>query len=48
MVTPDQAAASDSVRKLAALDPRIILVGHGPPVEHDAAAKLRRLVSTLN
>ncbi len=48
MVTPDQAAAADSVRKLAALDPRVILVGHGPPVEHDAAAKLRRLASTLN
>lgn len=48
MVTPDKAAAAASVRKLAALDPRVILVGHGPPVEHDAATKLRRLASTLN
>ena len=48
MVTPDQAAAADSAHKLAALNPRVILVGHGPPVEHDAAAKLRRLASTLN
>ena len=48
LVTVDQAAAADSVRKLAALDPRVILVGHGPPVEHDAATQLRRLASTLN
>ena len=31
MVTPDKAAAADSVHKLAALDPRVILVGHGHP-----------------
>jgi glyoxylase-like metal-dependent hydrolase (beta-lactamase superfamily II) len=48
VVTVDPAAAADSVRKLAALDPRVILVGHGPPVERDAAAKLWRLASTLN
>lgn len=45
-VMEDQAAAADSVRKLAALRPQVILVGHGPPVERDAAAKLRRLASS--
>ena len=44
-VTVDKAAAAESVRKLAALSPQIILVGHGPPVERAAAAKLRRLAS---
>lgn len=44
--TEDKAAAADSVRKLAALRPQVILVGHGPPVERDAAAKLRRLASS--
>ena len=46
-VTEDKAAAAESVRKLAALRPQIILVGHGPPVERAAAAKLRRLASSL-
>ena len=45
--TDDEAAAADSVRKLAALEPRVILVGHGPPVERAAAAELQRLANTL-
>ena len=45
-VTVDPAVAADSVRKLAALRPRVVLVGHGPPVERDAAGKLRRLASS--
>ena len=45
--TWDQGKAQASVRKLAALEPRIILVGHGPAVEHDAALKLRRLASAV-
>jgi glyoxylase-like metal-dependent hydrolase (beta-lactamase superfamily II) len=45
-VTEDKAAAADSVRKLARLRPRVILVGHGPPLERDAAGKLRRLASS--
>lgn len=45
-VTVDPAAAADSVRKLAALEPRVILVGHGPPVQGAAAAKLHRLASS--
>ena len=43
--TEDKAAAADSVRKLAALRPQVILVGHGPPVEREAAAQLRRLAN---
>jgi glyoxylase-like metal-dependent hydrolase (beta-lactamase superfamily II) len=42
----DQAAAADSVRKLAALEPQLILVGHGPPVQHDAASKLHLLAES--
>ena len=45
--TEDEAAAADSVRKLARLEPRVILVGHGPPVERAAAAELQRLANTL-
>jgi glyoxylase-like metal-dependent hydrolase (beta-lactamase superfamily II) len=44
----DMEAVADSVRKLAALKPQAILVGHGPPLERDAAAKLRRLASSLS
>ncbi len=44
--TPDMPTAEESVRKLAALEPRVILFGHGPPVERDAAAQLRRLASS--
>ena len=44
--TPDMPTAEESVRKLAALEPQVILVGHGPPVERDAAAQLRRLASS--
>ncbi|MFC7725437.1 MBL fold metallo-hydrolase [Nocardioides sp. GCM10028917] len=39
--------AEESVRKLAALEPQVILFGHGPPVQRDAAAQLRRLASSL-
>jgi glyoxylase-like metal-dependent hydrolase (beta-lactamase superfamily II) len=42
----DMAAVADSVRKLAALKPQVILVGHGPPVLRDAAGKLRRLADS--
>lgn len=45
--TDDEAAAADSVRTLARLQPRVILVGHGPPVERAAAAELQRLANTL-
>jgi glyoxylase-like metal-dependent hydrolase (beta-lactamase superfamily II) len=43
--TVDMATAGESVRKLAALEPRVILLGHGPPVQRDAAAQLRGLAS---
>jgi glyoxylase-like metal-dependent hydrolase (beta-lactamase superfamily II) len=41
--TADAAQAQESVRKLAALPVRTIYVGHGAPIETDAAAALRRL-----
>jgi glyoxylase-like metal-dependent hydrolase (beta-lactamase superfamily II) len=42
----DMPTAAESVRKLAALEPQVILFGHGPPVQRDAAAQLRRLASS--
>jgi glyoxylase-like metal-dependent hydrolase (beta-lactamase superfamily II) len=44
--TADKGAAAESVRKLAALEPEVILCGHGPPVQQDAAAQLRRLAGS--
>ena len=44
--TGDMRTAEESVRKLAALEPEVILFGHGPPVQRDAAAQLRRLASS--
>ena len=41
--TVDMRTAEESVRKLAAMEPQVILFGHGPPVQRDAAAQLRRL-----
>jgi glyoxylase-like metal-dependent hydrolase (beta-lactamase superfamily II) len=45
--TEDKAAAVASVRKLAQLAPRTILVGHGPPVLDGATAALSQLASSL-
>ena len=45
--TEDEAAAAASVRKLATLAPRTILVGHGDPVVNDAAAALAQLAESL-
>jgi glyoxylase-like metal-dependent hydrolase (beta-lactamase superfamily II) len=45
--TEDAAAAAASVRALAALQPRTILVGHGPPVTEDASTVLDRLAASL-
>lgn len=42
----DMSAAAASVRKLAALGPRTIFVGHGDPLEDGAAEALRRLAET--
>ena len=44
--TVDMPTAEESVRKLAAMEPEVILFGHGPPVQRDAAAQLRRLASS--
>lgn len=46
--TEDEAAAAESVRKLARLQPSTILVGHGDPLESGAAAALRELASSLS
>jgi glyoxylase-like metal-dependent hydrolase (beta-lactamase superfamily II) len=46
--TEDEAAAAASVRKLAKLAPRTILVGHGDPVVDGAAAELEELASSLS
>jgi glyoxylase-like metal-dependent hydrolase (beta-lactamase superfamily II) len=45
--TEDAAAAARSVKKLATLAPRTILVGHGPPVLDEAAAALDGLAASL-
>ncbi len=45
-VSVNMPKAEESVRKLAALEPEVILCGHGPPVQLDAAAQLRRLAGS--
>lgn len=45
--TDDKVAAAASVRKLARLAPRTILVGHGDPVVEDATVTLQKLASSL-
>lgn len=45
--TADAAQASASVRKLAALDVRTILPGHGAPLTSGAADELRKLAASL-
>jgi glyoxylase-like metal-dependent hydrolase (beta-lactamase superfamily II) len=46
--TEDEAAAAASVRKLARLAPRTILVGHGEPVVDGAPAALEELARSLS
>ncbi len=45
--TVDQTQASASVRKLAALDVKMILPGHGDPLTAGAADALRKLAASL-
>jgi len=45
--TADPAAANESVRKLADLEPERILFGHGEPLEQGAASALRDLAASL-
>ena len=45
--TADAAQAAASVRKLAALDVRTILPGHGAPLTSGAAEELRKLAASL-
>ncbi len=46
MFTPDPAENRRSIRRLAALAPQLVLVGHGPPLK-DAAAPLQRFAAAL-
>jgi glyoxylase-like metal-dependent hydrolase (beta-lactamase superfamily II) len=44
--TVDQAEARRSIRRLAELEPELVLFGHGPPL-HGAADRLRSLIATF-
>lgn len=44
--TPEPARNRASIRRLAALEPQLVLVGHGPPVR-GAASKLRSFAAEL-
>jgi glyoxylase-like metal-dependent hydrolase (beta-lactamase superfamily II) len=46
--TEDEVAAAESVRKLALLAPRTILVGHGEPVVDGASTALEELAQSLS
>lgn len=45
--TPDPAENRRSIRRLAELEPRLVLVGHGPPLKKDAAGALQRFAAAL-
>jgi glyoxylase-like metal-dependent hydrolase (beta-lactamase superfamily II) len=40
----DEARYRRSLRRIAELEPRVILTGHGLPVTQDASAKLKRIL----
>jgi hypothetical protein len=47
--TPDWIAARDSVRMLAALEPRLVITGHGRPMQgHPMLTALHRLASDFD
>jgi hydroxyacylglutathione hydrolase len=46
LVTPDPARNRDSARRLAALEPELVLFGHGPPLRDPGA--LKAFVETLS
>jgi hydroxyacylglutathione hydrolase len=45
--TPDPAENRRSIRRLAELEPRLVLVGHGPPLKKDAAGTMKRFAAAL-
>jgi glyoxylase-like metal-dependent hydrolase (beta-lactamase superfamily II) len=47
VLTSDAAQAAASVRKMATLDVRTILPGHGEPLTTGAASALRNLAASL-
>jgi glyoxylase-like metal-dependent hydrolase (beta-lactamase superfamily II) len=46
--TEDAAAATASVRKLAALNPKIVLAGHGDPLTTGTAEAFRALAAAAS
>jgi hydroxyacylglutathione hydrolase len=44
--TPDPARNRESIKRLASLEPRLVLFGHGPPLKH-AASKLSSFAERL-
>ncbi len=47
LFTPDMAQAHASIRKIAALDFEVCCFGHGPPLRHDAARRVRAFADSL-
>ncbi|MFA4928545.1 MAG: MBL fold metallo-hydrolase [Patulibacter sp.] len=45
--TPDPVENRRSIRRIAELEPRLVLVGHGPPLKKDAANALKRFAAGL-
>ena len=45
--TPDAVENRRSIRRIAELEPRLVLVGHGPPLKKDAAGVLQRFAAGL-
>ncbi len=45
--TPAVADNRRSIRRLVELEPRLVLVGHGPPLKKDAAGALKRFAAKL-
>jgi hydroxyacylglutathione hydrolase len=45
--TPDPVRNRQSIRMIADLEPRLVLVGHGPPLKRNAAATLRNFAGRL-
>ena len=47
LFTVDRAESRRSIRKLAALEARIVCFGHGRPLTKDAAAKINEFAAAL-
>jgi glyoxylase-like metal-dependent hydrolase (beta-lactamase superfamily II) len=47
LFTPDMPLARASMRRLAELDVEVAGFGHGPPLQHDAGAQIRKYLDSL-